>query len=803
VFSASLEIVLHIAYREAQSRRHAYLTLEHVLYALAHDAEGERILRACGADIDRLRHDLAAYLESSVEQHRRGQDRDPQQTSTVQRVLQTAVLHVQSAQRQEVQAGDILAAMMQQPRAHATQLLEAQGITRLDILNFISHGISKTPMEPPGGEPADRDEAPAGAGDPDRPSARDPLGAYCLNLTERARKGQLDPLVGRADELQRTIEVLSRRRKNNPVYVGEAGVGKTAMAEGLAQRLLEEDVPESLKDAEIFSLDTGALLAGTRYRGDFEERFKAVIKALAARPKAILFIDEMHSTVGAGATTGGTMDMATMIKPILTTGELRVIGSTTFEEYKHIEKDRALARRLQKIAIEEPSIEETVKILAGLRSRYETHHGVAYTDDALEAAAKLAARHLRDYKLPDSAIDVIDEAGAVAKLRGSGTRPQAPGTGEQATGTGHQASGTSGEAVEKPAPIQITAAEIEAVVARMARIPARQASASDRERLKGLEESLERVVFGQKEAVHAVAQAIKRSRAGLGAPERPAGCFLFTGPTGVGKTELAKQLALMLGNEFIRFDMSEYMEKHAVSRLIGAPPGYVGFEQGGQLVDAVRTHPYAVVLLDEIEKAHHDIYNVLLQVMDHATLTDNTGRKADFRNVVLIMTSNAGSREMSAASIGFSDRDAGSAANRDQATMRAAQGRAKAAVERVFSPEFRNRLDAIVTFGNLSPEVMETIVEKFILQLEAQLAERKVAITLTPEARAWLAREGYDPVFGARPLGRVIQKQVRDPLTDEILFGRLEHGGTVTIGVDEGRLTFSYEAMAHVGSEGH
>jgi ATP-dependent Clp protease ATP-binding subunit ClpA len=840
VFSASIEIVLTIAYREAVSRRHAYLTLEHLLYALAHDTEGERILKGAGADLVRLRRELNQYLESSVEELRRGQEREPEQTAAFRRVLQTAVLHVQSAQRAEVNAGDVIAAILQQPKAYAARLLEAQGISRLDILDFISHGVSKSPTPP---DESKGDEAPAGIGDEGTASSRDPLTAYCLNLTERARRGVLDPLIGRADELQRTIEVLSRRRKNNPVFVGEAGVGKTAMAEGLASRLLAEDVPEQLQGAEVFALDTGALLAGTRFRGDFEERFKAVIKSLSSRPRAILFIDEIHSTVGAGATTGGTMDLATLIKPILTAGELRVIGSTTFEEFKHIEKDRALARRLQKIAIEEPSIDETVRILSGLRARYEEHHGVKFTDAALETAARLAARHLRDYKLPDSAIDVIDEAGAVTKLKASafkaeGQRPkakeedQAQGPGPKAqvsargssgavslgagggapaheekdsesASAGARASGggapralneedtDSSPKPQAPSPLIVDSAEIEAVVARMARIPARQASSSDRERLRTLEESLERVVFGQVEAVHLVAQSIKRSRAGLGMPERPAGSFLFTGPTGVGKTELAKQLAIQLGNEFIRFDMSEYMEKHAVARLIGAPPGYVGFEQGGQLVDAVRTHPYSVVLLDEIEKAHPDIYNILLQVMDHATLTDNTGRKADFRNVVLILTSNAGSREMSAKTIGFAE--GSSDEERDEARRRLSAGKSIAAIERVFSPEFRNRLDAIVTFKSLTPHVMETIVEKFVLQLEAQLAERHVAITLTPEARAWLAEKGYDPIYGARPLARVVQKEVRDPLTDEILFGKLEQGGTVTIGEEAGRLRFSYE----------
>jgi ATP-dependent Clp protease ATP-binding subunit ClpA len=796
VFSAALEIVLAIAYREAVARRHAYLTLEHLLFALAHDAEGERILVGCGADVPRLRKELNEYLGESIEQLKRGQERGPEQTAAFQRVLSTAIMHTQSAQRPEAQAGDVLAAILQQPKSHAARLLEHQDITRLDVLEFISHGISKVPT-PADGEPSDAaDGVTAGSGQEGRSSRNDPLAAYCVNLTDRARQGLLDPLIGRTAELQRTIEVLCRRRKNNPVFVGDAGVGKTAMAEGLAARLVADDVPDLLKGAEVFALDSGALLAGTRFRGDFEERFKAVIKALAVRPKSILFIDEIHTTVGAGATTGGTMDLATLIKPILTAGDLRVIGSTTFEEFKHVEKDRALARRLQKIAIDEPSIEETVRILAGLRARYEEHHGVKYTDAALEAAAKLAARHLRDYKLPDSAIDIMDEAGAVMKIRHSAAPASRKDAETQRTQADNQDAPTNLGTPEPrnpgtPEPILVDALHIESIVARMARIPERQASSSDRERLRTLEESLQRVVFGQPDAVHLVAQAIKRSRAGLGQPDRPAGCFLFTGPTGVGKTELAKQLALLLGNEFTRFDMSEYMEKHAVARLIGAPPGYVGFEQGGLLVDAVRTHPYSVVLLDEIEKAHHDLYNILLQVMDHATLTDNTGRKADFRNVVLILTSNAGSREMNAKSIGFTEGAAGD--TRDETIRRATEGKSKAAIERVFSPEFRNRLDAIVTFKSLTPDVMETIVDKFILQLEAQLSERKVAIALTPEARQWLAKKGYDPLMGARPLARVVQTEVRDPLTDEILFGKLEHGGTVTIGTADDKLTFSYD----------
>ena len=654
MFSPSLEVILTVAYREAAARRHTHLTLEHLLYALAHDPDGERILGACGADLPQLRRDLDKYLDSHIEQFSRGQQKEPEQTMAFRRVLQTAVLHVQSAGRQEVQSGDVLAATLQQSKSYAAQLLSGQGVSRLDILEFITHGISKVPpSHAPGDEDTSAGDAEAGGGERGTATSRDPLGTYAMNLTDRARDGLLDPLIGRAPELQRTLEILCRRRKNNPVFVGDAGVGKTALAEGLATRLLQDDVPDVLQGAEVFSLDTAALLAGTRFRGDFEERFKAVITALSKRQMPILFIDEIHATVGAGATTGGTMDLATLIKPILTTGQLRVVGSTTHEEFKHIEKDRALARRLQKVTIDEPTIQEAVRILQGLRSRYEAHHRVKYSDEALEAAAKLAARHLRDYRLPDSAIDVLDEAGAKARLA-AGPTPEG----------------------DTAAVLPVEGPQIEEVVARMARIPAKQASSSDKDRLRTLEESLGRVVFGQGDAVKIVAQAIKRSRAGLGQPDRPAGAFLFTGPTGVGKTELAKQLALHLGNEFQRYDMSEYMEKHAVARLIGAPPGYVGFEQGGLLVDAVRTHPYSVVLLDEIEKAHPDIFNILLQVMDHATLTDNNGRKADFRQVVLIMTSNAGSREAGAGSIGFVDSPtSGTLDNRQRAAAVALEGR--------------------------------------------------------------------------------------------------------------------------------
>ena len=759
MFSASLELILNVAYREAASRRHTHLTLEHLLYTLAHDPKGERILAACGADLAALRRTLDEFM-TTLETFARGERaREPTQTLGFRRVLQTAVLHVQSAGRDEVRSGDVLAAILQQPRAWAAQLLQAQDVTRLDVLNYISHGISKTPRAAGDVEPAGAGTA-AGDGQDGPGKAQDPLGAYAVNLTAEARAGRVDPLIGRTAELRRTMEILCRRRKNNPVFVGEAGVGKTALAEGLALRLAGDDVPARLEGAEVFALDTAALLAGTRFRGDFEERFKAVVAGLADHPLPILFIDEVHATLGAGATTGGTMDLATLIKPVLTAGVLRVIGSTTFKEFKQVEKDRALARRLQKVVVDEPTVDETTRILEGLRSRYEAHHDVRYSDEAIGGAAQLASRHLRDSRLPDSAIDVVDEAGAALALRpaaaGAEDRPEEP-------------------------PL-VTIGALEQVVARMARIPAKQASASDRERLRTLEESLQRVVFGQPVAVQAVVTAIKRSRAGLGQPDRPAGSFLFTGPTGVGKTELARQLALHLGNEFIRYDMSEYMEKHAVARLIGAPPGYVGFEQGGLLVDAVRTHPWSVVLLDEIEKAHPDVCNILLQVMDRATLTDNGGRHADFRHVVVIMTSNAGSREAGAPVVGFGDDRPASA-----------QGRMKAAIERVFSPEFRNRLDAIVTFDPLTPAVMETIVEKFVLQLEAQLAERRVAIALQPDARAWLAVKGYDKAYGARPLARVMQTEVRNPLTDELLFGRLQQGGTVRIGLGDDALTFEYE----------
>ena len=761
MFSTSLEMVLTVAFREADSRRHAHLTLEHLLYAIVHDPEGEELLTACGADAGGLREELKQHLDRRIEKLPRDVSDDPVQTLAFQRVLQTTAIHVHSSGKAEAGVGDALAALLQEGRSQAARMLERQGVTRLDVLNYISHGITKVPR------PRRDGAAPAGDGDPETaPGAplADPLEAWAVNLTARAGAGQLDPLIGREAEIHRALEVLCRRRKNNPVFVGDAGVGKTALVEGLAQRLISSDVPAVLEGAEIFALDAGSLLAGTRYRGDFEERFKALLAALERRPRPILFLDELHTMVGAGATTGGTMDLANLVKPVLTAGRLRLIGSTTFDEFKHLEKDRALHRRLQKIVVDEPTTEQTVQILEGLRERYEGHHEVSYRDDVLEAAARLAKRHLREYRLPDSAVDVLDEAGAMLRLRG----PAGGGTTERR---------------------EVTVADVERVVARMARIPEKQATASDKERLRTLDDALQRVVFGQPGAVQTVVHAIRRARAGLGRPDHPAGCFLFAGPTGVGKTELARQLARHLGNEFIRFDMSEYVEKHAVARLIGAPPGYVGFEQGGLLVDAVRQHPYCVVLLDEIEKAHPDLFNILLQVMDHATLTDNTGRRADFRQAILIMTSNAGSRELSARDIGFGGK-----------TAEGARARALQAVERVFSPEFRNRLDAIVPFDALLPEVMEMIVEKFVLELEGQLRERHIAFTLLPEARTYLAAKGYDPDFGARPLGRLIQSEVRDPLTDEILFGELEHGGTVTIGYDGRALTFQVDAASPPGA---
>jgi ATP-dependent Clp protease ATP-binding subunit ClpA len=747
MFNQDVQIAFSLAVREAQRRHHEFLTTEHVLYAVLFDEQGQEILQACGGDIDVLRGDLELYLDQHLESLEQTDEDMPEQTIGLQNVLQRTVTHMQSSERDEIGIGDILAALLEQEDCLAAQILQAEGLSRLDVLNYVSHGIGKVPYqdaEPEQQEPDEQSKPSPGS----KPARKvDPLEAFTVNLLERAAKGKIDPLVGRQTELERTVQVLCRRRKNNPVLVGEPGVGKTAIAEGLALRILEQEVPELLQDAELFALDMGSLLAGTKYRGDFEERLKAVVQALSKRPRAILVIDEIHTIVGAGATSGGSLDAANILKPVLGSGELRCIGSTTFEEYKNLfEKDRALARRFQKIDILEPGVDETVEILKGLKKYYEEHHSVKYTDTALEAAASLSARHVNFRRLPDKAIDVIDEAGARLRLY-----------------------------PRKRSTIGVT--DVEAVVASMARIPARKLGQSDRRKLKDLDRALTRQVFGQDQAVEQLCQAIRRARAGLGQPDKPTGSFLFTGPTGVGKTEVAKQLATQMGVEFLRFDMSEYMEKHAVSRLIGSPPGYVGFEQGGLLTDAVIRNPYAVLLLDEIEKAHQDIFNILLQVMDHGSLTDNNGRQANFHNVILIMTSNVGAREMSSAPIGFGGR---------------LPGETRQAVEKTFSPEFRNRLDAIISFRALDEDVMTRVVDKFIRQLQSSLDERKVSLSLTAGARRDLARRGYDPIFGARPLGRLIENEIGNVLADEILFGQLTKGGKVRVAAKSGQLYFSY-----------
>ncbi len=744
--SRELQLAIQAAAREAMARRHAYLTVEHLLYALAFDSDGARVLKGCGANVSELKNRLEAYFQRDLEKEVGDEPVELRQTLAFHRVLEGALQHAASAEKEVVEAGDLLAAIFQEPDSHAVALLREQGVSRLDVLRFISHGISKD-SGADDGEPA-----PLGGdaeADEEGEGAADPLEAYTTNLTELAAQGKLDPLVGRDAEIERAIHVLARRRKNNPLFVGESGVGKTALAEGLARRIHEGRVPEEMKAAEIFSLDLGSMLAGTRYRGDFEARFKALVAAVRERKEPILFIDEIHTILGAGAAQGATVDASSMLKPLLQSGEIRCIGSTTYGEFRHFERDRALARRFQKIDVTEPSPEETIKILEGLAPGYEEHHGVQYSKPALRAAVELAARHLTDRFLPDKAIDVMDEVGAAVRLR--------PG----------------------PRRKGVTVRDVEALVARMARIPSVRATHSDRQHLERLEDDLRAVVFGQNAAVATIARAVKRGRAGLGGTDRPVGSFLFMGPTGVGKTELAKQLASCLGVQFHRFDMSEYTEKHAVARLIGAPPGYVGYDQGGILVDRVRKHPYAVLLLDEIEKAHADLFDILLQVMDHATLTDNHGREADFRHITLIMTSNAGSREISQRSIGFSPGTAGS-------------GRKE--IERLFSPEFRNRLDETVQFRPLTPEVMERVVDKFVLELEAQLQPKRVTIELTPAARVWLGKRGYDPLFGARPLARVIQTELKDPISNELLFGKLVRGGSVLADATGEELTLRFES---------
>jgi ATP-dependent Clp protease ATP-binding subunit ClpA len=735
-----LQMTIQASLREAVSRRHAYLTVEHLLHALAHDDAGADVLRNVGVDVDRLIEELEAWLEREVEKHPDGKARETVQTLAFHRVIEAALGQAESAEKEEVGAGDLLAAILQEPDSHAVALLRAQEVSRLDVLRYVSHGESKLkPVKAPGGGRA--------AGGEEEEVPTDPLRAFASNLTELAAAGKLDPLIGRDSELERAIHVLARRRKNNPIFVGESGVGKTALAEGLAQRIHAGRVPENLHGAELFALDLGALLAGTKYRGDFEARFKALVGALQERPNPVLFIDEIHTILGAGSASGSTIDASNLLKPLLQSGELRCIGSTTYQEYRHFEKDRALARRFQRIDVTEPALEDAVKIVEGLAPRYEEHHGVSYSKPALRAAVELSARHLTDRYLPDKAIDVMDEVGAAVRLR--------PGSKKRQT---------------------VGVRDVEQLIARMTGTPLARATSSERERLEHLGDDIRKLVYGQDAAIESVVRAVKRARAGLGGTERPTGCFLFMGPTGVGKTELAKQLAKSLDVPFLRFDMSEYMEKHAVARLIGAPPGYVGYDEGGQLVEKIRRQPHCVLLLDEIEKAHRDLFDILLQVMDHATLTDNHGREADFRHVILIMTSNAGARELAKAAIGFSG----------------AKKSGMPEVERLFSPEFRNRLDEIVTFAPLTPEVMGRVVDKFVTQVQARLEERKVKLELTPAARGFLAERGYDPDFGARPMARTIQTELEDKLSDELLFGRLARGGRVTADLAEGTLVFRF-----------
>ncbi len=737
MINRELELTFAAAIKEAKQRRHEFFTLEHILYAIVHDVTGRGILHQCGADLDKLKDRLEKYFDERLEKLPEGADQDPIQTLAVQRVLQRALMHVQGAEKKEVDAGDILAAMFFEENSYAVYFLKSQGISRLDVLSYISHGVSKV-SDPEEGEfqqlssPQDQPNRKAGF-----------LESFTVNLIEKAVQGLIDPLIGRDEEILRTLQILGRRSKNNPIYVGDPGVGKTAIAEGLALKIHKKEVPPAFFEVEIYALDMGALLAGTKFRGDFEARLKGVIQELKKKRGAILFIDEIHTVVGAGATSGGSMDASNILKPVLVAGGLRCIGSTTYEEYKnHFEKDRALSRRFQKVEIHEPSVDETYRILQGLRPYYEQHHEVKYTDGSLRAAAELAGRYINDRYLPDKAIDVIDETGASLRLK-----------------------------KDKRIRRIVGVRDIETVVARIAKIPARSVTSADQLRLQSLDEALERTVFGQDRAIEMLVKAIKRSRAGLRIPEKPIGSFLLIGPTGVGKTEVAKQLAKILGVNFLRFDMSEYMEKHTVSRLVGAPPGYIGFDQGGLLTDAIRKQPHTVLLLDEIEKAHPDLFSILLQVMDHATLTDNNGKKADFRNVILLMTSNAGAREMNAPSIGFW--------GGEQQDTRVAKG--MKAVENLFSPEFRNRLDGIIPFNGLSLGIMERIVDKFLNEVEEQLAEKNIRFELSPAARSWLAESGYDFNFGARPLARFIQSEIKDVLADEILFGKLVKGGRVRI----------------------
>ena len=748
MLSRNLEQTLHRALAYANARHHEYATLEHLLLALTEDQDAVAVMRACGVDLELLRQELSHYIDSEMQNlvHPAAEEAKP--TSSFQRVLQRAAIHVQSSGREEVTGANVLVALFSERESNAVFFLQEQEMTRYDAVNYISHGIAKVPghNEQHAVHGADEDAAEEAV----LKKGKDALDAYCVNLNEKAVKGSIDPLIGRESEVERTIQVLCRRSKNNPLYVGDPGVGKTAIAEGLARRIVEGDVPEVLKGTTIFALDMGALLAGTRYRGDFEERIKAVLTELENHEDAVLFIDEIHTVIGAGATSGGAMDASNLLKPSLSSGALRCIGSTTYKEYRnHFEKDRALVRRFQKIDVNEPSIEDAIKILKGLKPYYEEHHKLTYAEDAIRTAVELSARYIGDRKLPDKAIDVIDEAGASQMLLPEDKRKKVIGV-----------------------------KEIEATVAKIARIPPKSVSKDDREVLANLERDLKTMVFGQNPAIEALAAAIKLSRAGLREPEKPIGSYLFSGPTGVGKTEVAKQMAKTLGLELLRFDMSEYMERHSVSRLIGAPPGYVGFDQGGLMTDKVDQHPHCILLLDEIEKAHPDLYNILLQVMDYGKLTDNNGKTIDFRNVILIMTTNAGATELAKPAMGF------------ERTMR--EGDDEEAINRAFSPEFRNRLDAIIPFSPLSPDTIGRVVEKFIMQLEAQLGDRGVTITLSDAARKFLGEKGYDPAMGARPLSRIIQEHVKKPLAEELLFGKLTEGGAVEIDMKDGKLVFAY-----------
>ena len=762
MLTKELQTTIHRAIEEAAKRRHEYVTLEHLLYALLAEKTASTVIQHCGGDLAVLKRELEHFMTERLEALPRGIKHTPGHTTVFERVIERAVLQAQASGQATIDGGNILAAMFQEQRSYAVYLLQQQGIDRLDILNYISHGISKLDTDDEAAVPVSSDDDAEDAA----PSGRDPLSAFTVNLIERAKANKIDPLIGRDAEIKRTVQVLCRRRKNNPVYVGDPGVGKTAIAEGLALKIQRGEVPEALKNAEVYALDMGSLLAGTKYRGQFEQRLKAVIKALQQKPGVILFIDEIHTIVRAGAVEGGAMDASNILKPALASGELRCIGSTTYPEYKAaFERDKALGRRFQKIDISEPSLADTIEILKGLKRYYEEHHGVTYSNDAIEAAAELSAKHITDRLLPDKAIDVIDEVGAAVKLLSPAERPSR----------------------------EITVHDIEQVVASMARIPPRSVSSSDKVRLQHLDQELKAVIYGQDHTIDQVVKAIKLSRAGLGTPTKPVGSFLFSGPTGVGKTELAKQLARVLGVNFLRFDMSEYMEKHTVSRLIGAPPGYVGFDQGGLLTDAINKTPYAVLVLDEIEKAHPDVFNILLQVMDHATLTDNNGKKADFRNVILIMTTNAGAREQSSEDIGFRTASLQGQAGTPGSRSTVA-GKAKTAVERTFSPEFRNRLDAWIQFNQLTMADVERVVDKFMGELQAQLVEKQVTIELTAAARHWLAQEGFDRLYGARPMARLIQKKVKEPLAEEILFGTLQHGGRAVVDAQANDIVLQFVA---------